>query len=96
MKYRLGRKHKRAILDETGHEVAIFHKKYADKAQVVVDILNVVDKNVFSDIYLLKDGDVIEIGDEFLPDRCDGRWLSTRMVGMKYNKEDFYPHRRRI
>jgi hypothetical protein len=41
--YRLGRKQKRVILDENGHEVAIFNKEYKHLAQATCDLLNVVN-----------------------------------------------------
>ena len=40
MKYRVGRKQKRVILDESGHEVAVFVKGKEELAQRVCNILN--------------------------------------------------------
>lgn len=48
MKYRVGRKQKRVILDENGHEVAICHKGKEEVAQQICDLLNehgLVSKN---------------------------------------------------
>lgn len=48
MKYRVGRKQKRVILDEHGHEVAICHKGKEEVAQKICDLLNehgLVSKN---------------------------------------------------
>lgn len=48
MKYRVGRKQKRVILDENGHEVAICHKGKEEAAQQICDLLNehgLVSKN---------------------------------------------------
>lgn len=39
-KYRIGRKQKRVILDEYGHEVAIFNRKNSHLAQLCCDSLN--------------------------------------------------------
>lgn len=39
-KFRVGRKQKRVILDENGHEVAIFNRKNTHLAQVCCDSLN--------------------------------------------------------
>ena len=40
MKYRVGRKQKRVILDKNGHEVAICHKGNEELAQQICDLLN--------------------------------------------------------
>jgi len=40
MKYRVGRKQKRVILDENGNEVAICHKGKEEVAQQICDLLN--------------------------------------------------------
>lgn len=40
MKYRVGRKQKRVILDENGHEVAICHKGKEEVAQQICDLLS--------------------------------------------------------
>jgi len=40
MKYRVGRKQKLAILDETGYEVALFNKGCEDLAKRTCDLLN--------------------------------------------------------
>ena len=40
MRYRVGRKQKRVILDENGHEVAICHKGKEELAQQICDLLN--------------------------------------------------------
>ncbi len=48
MKYRVGKKQKRVILDENGHEVAICHKGKEEVAQQICDLLNehgLVSKN---------------------------------------------------
>ena len=48
MKYRVGRKQKRVILDENGYEVAICHKGKEEVAQQICDLLNehgLVSKN---------------------------------------------------
>jgi len=48
MKYRVGRKQKRVILDENGNEVAICHKGKEEVAQQICDLLNehgLVSKN---------------------------------------------------
>ena len=40
MKYRVGRKQKRVILDENGNEIAICHKGKEEVAQQICDLLN--------------------------------------------------------
>ena len=40
MKYRVGRKQKRVILDENGYEVAICHKGKEEVAKQICDLLN--------------------------------------------------------
>ena len=40
MKYRVGKKQKRVILDEKGYEVAICHKGNEEVAQQICDLLN--------------------------------------------------------
>lgn len=40
MKFRIGKKQKRALLDSEGHEIALFGPKYTDIAQLVCDLLN--------------------------------------------------------
>lgn len=40
MKYRIGKKRKRALLNEKGQEVALFNKGYEAEAQQVCDLLN--------------------------------------------------------
>ena len=48
MKYRVGRKQKRVILDKNGHEVAVCHKGKEEVAQQICDLLNehgLVSKN---------------------------------------------------
>tara|TARA_R110000803_G_scaffold154466_1_gene219249 strand:+ start:469 stop:678 length:210 start_codon:yes stop_codon:yes gene_type:complete len=40
MKYRLGRKQNRALLDDKGHEVALFSKGQEDLAKKVCKLLN--------------------------------------------------------
>jgi hypothetical protein len=40
MKYRVGRKQQRAVLDEEGHEIVVFKPKYGHLAQKFCDLLN--------------------------------------------------------
>ena len=40
MKYRVGRKRSRALLNENGLEVALFHKGQEQLAQRVCDLIN--------------------------------------------------------
>jgi len=46
MKYRIGRKQKRVILDEQGLEIAIFFKGHEELAQQTCDFLNTRKSNV--------------------------------------------------
>ena len=52
MKYRVGRKRSRALLNENGLEVALFHKGQEQLAQRVCDLINGV-----SEIYIVTDTD---------------------------------------
>ena len=80
MKYRVGRKQKRVILDENGHEVAICHKGKEEVAQQICDLLNehgLVSKNeslhdVILSCYLFKvDGEDCFVLGENIADAID-------------------------
>ena len=50
MKYRVGRKQMRAILDENGHEIALLHKGNEELAKRLCNLLNLDENKDIIDI----------------------------------------------
>ena len=61
MKYRVGRKQNRVILDENSLSVALFHKGYEDLAQKTCYFLNTDKRFSVSLVYTKQDKDILNI-----------------------------------
>jgi len=80
----------KANAEEDYKQVPISVLRYISELETAVKNCSIP---LVSDHYLLKCGDLIIEGDEFVN---GDSWRKTGMIGETYNDRDFKPHRRKI